>query len=150
MSLLGLNPEERASGALEGVSDQREPHWFSFKGRISRAAFLTRTAIGWFVGVGAFFAIGFDEKVFGRFGPEEGSAGTAYIILFLVLLIVYAWFMLATTAKRLHDIERSGMQCIFVILCLATPFHLMSVLSFQAGARAPNEFGADPLSKPNS
>jgi uncharacterized membrane protein YhaH (DUF805 family) len=65
-----------------------------------------------------------------------GAGGSIGLVIGLVIIIPQIWFLWAQSAKRCHDINRSGwMQLI--------PFYFLFLL-FQNGDLGRNSYGSDP------
>jgi uncharacterized membrane protein YhaH (DUF805 family) len=168
---------------------------FSFEGRINRAkywyaAFASSISCLVFLGIvaaaiGSIFAVGvksvdLDLDVFRhplslpfRASFSNGGATSTAVLSFYAIgtpiFVVAAWFLAATTVKRLHDRDKSGWW--IVPFYIAPPWLqrlwdwldnpalalLVSALAFGlsvwcfvelfclSGAKAPNRFGPDPL-----
>lgn len=114
--------------------------WFSFEGRINRAAYW----LWYFVPavVVTIVAAILDEVAGTHFylDPQTplGMIGTAVGIFLL-------WPMLAAGAKRLHDRDKSGwLQLIYLIPIIGAIWAFI-YLGFLKGTTGANRFGPDPL-----
>ena len=99
---------------------------FSFKGRIRRTEYGISAIIYYFI-VSTPDLLGFQED--------------EYAIPFLILLIPFAWFMIAQGAKRCHDRGNSGWYQII-------PFYSLWML-FGDSDYGTNEYGENPKGKGN-
>lgn len=63
-------------------------------------------------------------------------SGNGTEIIFLILILPLAWFMLAQGAKRCHDLDRNGWYQII-------PFYFLWLL-FQDGEPGENQYGLNP------
>jgi len=95
---------------------------FTFDGRIRRAEF------------GISMIIYFVTYMTALFVME--SLGTAGAIIGIILIVAIIWFMIAQSAKRCHDVGRSGWWQLI-------PFYGF-VLLFQGGDPGRNEYGQNP------
>jgi len=131
MSMLGLNADEQGPGSLGEVSNVREPHWFSFTGRIGRPAYWGRSVLAY---------IGFQSIV--AAGENARDPSIFVIALLIALLGASLWLTLATGAKRWHDMGHSGW--LVLVSLIFTPAWI--VVGFFQGDEGSNEYGADPRS----
>lgn len=99
-------------------------------GRITRSEWLTRLGI-----------VGFTCAAFGSFAATH--FGDVWGGVFACLFIVSA---LALSAKRLHDISRSGIALLAALIPVIGPLWILMQL-LKRGVDHPNRFGADPASR---
>lgn len=129
MSMLGLNSDERGPGSLGEVSDVTEPHWFSFAGRINRLAYWVRSILGF---------LAFEAALAASVNVRNPSVPV--MVLLIGLLCLSLWLVLATGAKRWHDLDHFGM--LVLVSLIFTPAWIM--VGFFRGDEGPNQYGADP------
>jgi uncharacterized membrane protein YhaH (DUF805 family) len=102
---------------------------FSFSGRLNRQPFWLFVLVSAIISVIAQF-------------PDGREPGAFSVIVFLALL----WPWLATTAKRLHDTDRSAWWILLAFIPLIGAIWLL-VLELLRGTDGPNRFGPDPLAE---
>jgi uncharacterized membrane protein YhaH (DUF805 family) len=102
---------------------------FSLRGRIARGPFWLGAMI-----VGATFVVllVFLESVFGR---------SASLALYPPLL----WTAIALTFKRLHDLGKSPLWLIVLVVPILGPLWLAFDLGFRRGTPGENQYGQNPL-----
>lgn len=109
-----------------------------FQGRASRSEFW------WFVLFGTLVNLAFEVLDMATFDPYGTSlisvVGAVSIIVSLALLLPN----LAVTARRLHDVDRSGWW-MFLVLVPIVGFIVLLVWYCKRGTVGPNRFGSDPL-----
>jgi len=94
---------------------------FSFSGRIRRLEF----ALSYAIFYGVIIVSG------GILGAEEEAS-----LMYLPILIVGSWFLLAQRTKRCHDLGNSGFYQLI-------PFYVL-VMLFEEGRREDNKYGINP------
>lgn len=104
--------------------------FFSFKGRVNRAAYFLA---GLFLLIVQFYALY-------RFVQyEEGSPGSqAWALIFFFSAIVALICNLALAVKRLHDFDKPGA---FALLFLVAGIVMYVALCFIPGDQGPNRYG---------
>lgn len=63
---------------------------------------------------------------------------------------LFLWPLIATGAKRCHDLDRSGWWLLLGLVPVIGPLWLMSELGFRLGTSGPNRFGKDTSSGPQT
>jgi uncharacterized membrane protein YhaH (DUF805 family) len=117
---------------------------FSFQGRIRRSrwwAVRIVSTVAFFIVYGAIFGL---AGALRSTTDQQAMAivwGIASLIVGLPTLVVYAWIVLATSVKRLHDQDLSG----WFTLLFFIPY-LGGLISFVMngcldGTRGPNKYG---------
>lgn len=104
--------------------------FFSFSGRVSRAAYL----------LGGLFLLILQFFVLYRFMQhEEGSAGSeTWAFVFFVVVVAALISNIALAAKRLHDF---GKPAPFALLFVVAGIVMFAVLCFIPGDPGPNRYG---------
>jgi uncharacterized membrane protein YhaH (DUF805 family) len=108
--------------------------FFGFHGRINRLQYAIVMLIGW-LGSLAIFALTWPSL---RATGDPGAFGV------IAVLIVMIWILFAASAKRFHDIDKSGWFSLLIcvpVVGFVTPL----VLLFYPGDAADNRFGRPPL-----
>jgi uncharacterized membrane protein YhaH (DUF805 family) len=107
----------------------RDMKWLllSFEGRLNRKPF-------WLWVLASLIIASIAQIIDGR---EPGP-----VTAIVALLLIWPW--LATTAKRLHDTDRSGWWMLIVFVPLIGGIWLL-VLEVLRGTPGPNRYGPDPL-----
>lgn len=114
----------------------------SFKGRVTRLEYILTGVVAYIVSGLVIFI-----PILGLIG--DLGAGTFGVFTILGLIISLAvgvcsiWVSWAATAKRFHDIDRSG----WTILLLCIPIvdiYFAIIALFSDGTVGPNRFGEDP------
>ncbi len=114
--------------------------WFSFKGRINRAAFWLK----YFVPVLVICIVGSVlDYVLGTFYVTETGVPIGIIGNLVGLLML--WPMLAAGAKRCHDRDRTGWFQLIYLIPLFGALWMFIYLGFLVGTDGPNRFGPDRL-----
>jgi uncharacterized membrane protein YhaH (DUF805 family) len=126
---------------------------FSFNGRIGRAEYWFLQIVFWVVlisliyGLGSLFppdrqrAMIYHASVAGRAAAE---AKQTLIVLVAFIVAVPIW--LASHAKRLHDLGRTGLWMFLVLIpILGLPFVSLAC-GFLSGQKSDNEYGERPRS----
>jgi len=118
--------------------------YFSFKGRISLAAF-------WLHGVlilpGIFFLtsvlyLGIWELIFNEINEN------IIVIRFIISIPIIIFFGIASLAliiKRCHDRDRSGWFILIILVPIIGPFWYLAELYFSSGTKGANRYGSGPL-----
>jgi uncharacterized membrane protein YhaH (DUF805 family) len=99
---------------------------FSFEGRIRRTEYGLSCII--------LFVVSFFFNLIILFGL--GSKGSEWLLIFIILYIPMCWFGWAQSAKRCHDLDRSGWYQII-------PFYFLWLL-FEDGEPEENQYGLNP------
>jgi len=125
---------------LEGNVQPLQLFWsylcgfFSFYGRINRLQYATIMLVG-YLGSLAVFALTWPSlRAMGDLGAFTG----------LAILIVSIWILFAAMAKRFHDINKSGLSSLLILLPVAGLFTPLALL-FYRGDAMDNKFGRPPL-----
>ena len=130
---------------------------FSFRGRIGRVALLAIALVNLvFVSVLIGATLGIMPSTF------LSTETSLRVVLSVVVAawILAAWIGLASTVKRLHDIDHTGHHCwwiygqgvvisasnepLFAPLSLVVSFGVLAYLIFMPGTPGPNRFGPSP------
>ncbi len=123
---------------------------FAFEGRISRAqfwlfvgpvVFLVLPALHAVAGLGTALQ-GLDDPV----ATRAVEAGTALINLAIVLPLMIS--ILAVSAKRWHDRNRSGWWVLLYLIPVIGPIWTFIECGCMTGTQGPNRHGPDPLAPP--
>jgi uncharacterized membrane protein YhaH (DUF805 family) len=127
---------------------------FSFRGRIGRGALLAITLVNLvLVSVLVGGTLGIMPTTFLRM---ETSLGVVLIVVVAAWTLA-AWVGLASTVKRLHDLDHTGHHCWWIygqgvvvgasnepmlsLLSLVVGFGVLAYLIFMPGTPGPNRFG---------
>lgn len=102
---------------------------FSFNGRLNRLRYATNMAI--YIAIFLFFL--FTES-------EVRAYGDAGAIATLVLIVVMLWILIASMAKRFHDIGKSGWTVLLVLIPIVGQFTPFILLGYPGMPEA-NEYG---------
>jgi uncharacterized membrane protein YhaH (DUF805 family) len=108
--------------------------FFSFYGRINRLQYAIVMLIG-YLGSLAIFALTW---------PSLRAMGDLGVFTGLASLIVGIWVLFAAMAKRFHDINKSGLSSLLILLPVAGLFTPLALL-FYRGEATDNRFGRPPL-----
>ncbi len=120
--------------ALERPAAER-PLWHLFldpRGRIGRTTF-------WLYGVGALLGLGIIGHLLlgiARVRPESADH---------LINLLLAWPVIATSAKRWHDRDKSGWWVAVVLVPVVGWIWALVENGCLRGTAGPNRFGADPL-----
>ncbi len=98
---------------------------FTFKGRIRRTTYWVTYLLAGVIMMPAQLAV-----------EDSSGIGTGGLILYLALCLVYSWVIMATNAKRCHDLGHNGWWQLI-------PFYSLW-LAFQNGQPGINEYGENP------
>ena len=133
---MALPPEAQDEDDTPGMG------WFLFglSGRISRVPFVLATLLQV-----AVLGISFSRVMQ---VPEDSSAFATWGTIFFVSFLASIWVTVATSIKRLHDINIPGA----VVVCLFVPAVSVIaylVLCFWPGTQGPNDYG-DDYNRPKS
>ena len=109
--------------------------FFSFSGRVSRAAYFLAGLL--LAVVQAFLLYRFTLV------PEDSAAGQMWAVAFWIAVLVSVWSNIALGVKRLHDIDRPG------IIAASLFIPIISIVAFIAlclmpGNPGPNRYGRHP------
>lgn len=108
---------------LNKSSRENNKNLFSFKGRMRRRTY-------WIISlIYGFLMVGLEEATANGF--EEGG-----VLILLLILVPAMWIMLATYAKRCHDLGHSGWW-------MFIPFYSLW-MAFQNSEPGDNEYGPNP------
>lgn len=99
---------------------------FSFEGRISRSTYWLKYCLP-------------TNVIYGLALLGDSSGGIAAL-----LIILFLYPTLAVTAKRCHDVNRSGWFMLILLIPILN-FWPMIELGFIRGTRGNNQYGTDPL-----
>ena len=102
---------------------------FSFQGRITR--------LQWWIAQLIFLA----PFIFIANIISADSVGTPARIVAWITLITILWIDLATSAKRYHDINKSGWRQLLALVPIIGEIWVMIELGFIGGADLPNAYG---------
>jgi uncharacterized membrane protein YhaH (DUF805 family) len=103
--------------------------FLSFKGRLNRAEY-AMVFVGYLVLLTVFFLT----------EPYAHANGTVGDLLEFSLIILMIWILLASMAKRFHDIDKTAWSCLWILFPVVgglTPL----VLLFYRGSETDNDFG---------
>lgn len=109
--------------------------FFGFYGRMNRSQYAMVMLVG-YVGPLIIFALTW---------PSLRSMGDLGIFTGLTPLIVMIWVIFAATAKRFHDINKSGFASLLICIPIVGIFTPL-VLFFYPGDASDNRFGPPSLS----
>lgn len=128
-----LSVDELSAIALGKGADSMHPFqlYFQLRGRIPRRMF-------WLHGVLGLLAI---TAVVNALLDIAGLANDTNGKLVNVLLL---WCLIAVSAKRLHDFDRSGWWVLVHFVPGIGSFAVLLVAGIVPGTHGPNRFGADP------
>ena len=113
---------------------------FSLSGRANRARYIWHIILDDLVVAGMVGLLIFSSV----FTPLAFLPAPLFVVPVIGIGLAGAWAALATTVKRLHDLDRPGWH----VLLLAIPLYniyLSIVLFIVAGTAGNNEYGPDPL-----
>jgi uncharacterized membrane protein YhaH (DUF805 family) len=105
-------------------------HFFGFRGRVTRSEWFLRLIVM------ALLCIAFGSLA-GRILGDLGSG---------VFALVYLGSAMAQSTRRLHDVGRSGMALLVVLVPVFGPVWLIIQLC-KRGVAHENRFGADPANR---
>lgn len=121
-------------------------HPLSFNGRFGRLSF-----IGWytFLNIMSFFASIALSLATGIFNLATWSLDSQFVNVltgvaglgYIVLIVFYFYFYLVITARRLHDLNKSGWCMLFMLLPVVNLFFILYLL-FASGNTGSNTYGA--------
>jgi uncharacterized membrane protein YhaH (DUF805 family) len=115
---------------------------FSLSGRSSRAPYFWHTLLdGFFVAV-LILLIANGALAGMSFG---GGMAWAWLAVLAAWTVVVAATVaaLAITVRRLHDLDRTGWQCLLALVPLVN-IYIWCLLLFQPGTHGANRYGPDP------
>ena len=72
--------------------------------------------------------------------PDENATASARVIVSIALIPIL-WIDLATSAKRYHDINRSGWRQLLSLIPIIGEIWVLVELGFIGGANLPNQYG---------
>lgn len=106
--------------------------FFSFSGRISRAAFFLAGMLMMIVVVFIAYRM--------MLAQERGISGSAWEMALSIVLFASLWSQAALGAKRLHDLGKPGL---FAVLLFVPLFNFIAFLAMCLipGSAGPNQFG---------
>jgi uncharacterized membrane protein YhaH (DUF805 family) len=113
----------------------RDSGLFSFKGRIGRADYWITLMVLfeiWLVVGGIYYGL--------LNGPFLSTIGQWLVVIYVIFAL---WAFLAASAKRWHDVDKSGWNLLFFIPTITAPYVLFYNW-FIKGTKGPNQFGDDP------
>ncbi|WP_099192081.1 DUF805 domain-containing protein [Tepidibacter mesophilus] len=71
--------------------------------------------------------------------------GNVFVFIFISLLVItYLIFYICLIVQRLHDLNRSGIH-ILLLLIPIYDVYLKFIILFKKGTNGPNQYGEDPL-----
>ena len=104
--------------------------YFLCQGRINRRTWFSRIVL-----------LGLPCIAFGMLGNELlGDPGAALFAL------AFTWGALAVSTQRMHDIGRSGLSLLLLLIPVLGPLWVL-LLVFRRGGEGKNRYGDDPLSR---
>ncbi len=104
--------------------------FFLSQGRINRRTWFTRIVL-----------LGLPCIAFGMLANElAGDPGAALFAL------AFTWGALAVSTQRMHDIGRSGLSLLLLLIPVLGPLWVL-LLVFRRGGEGKNRYGEDPLSR---
>lgn len=110
---------------------------FSFKGRVPRSAFWCSYCIMYPIGL-----------ILGFAPFTTDATGLAKIIIWIVYglwSIMSIWISLAVYTKRWHDINKSGLMTLIILIPLVGFIYFIVKLGFTKGTPDANSYGENPL-----
>jgi uncharacterized membrane protein YhaH (DUF805 family) len=110
---------------------------FSFKGRIPRSAFWISYCIMYPLSVILGFAPFTTEA--------EGFAKIIIWIVYIIWFIISIWISLAVYTKRWHDINKSGLMTLVILIPIVGVIYFIVNLGFFKGTPDANLYGDNPL-----
>lgn len=104
--------------------------YFLCQGRTNRGTWLSRVLL-----------LGLGCLAFGMLANEVlGESGAA------VFAMIFTWGALAVSTQRLHDIGRSGLSLLLLLIPVLGPLWVLLLLC-RRGGEGKNRYGDDPLSR---
>jgi uncharacterized membrane protein YhaH (DUF805 family) len=110
--------------------------FWSFRGRIGRRTFWIESTLVLLLALLAEFLTGPVEY--------DSRVATHSPLLLFVPGIFLSWVLLASTAKRWHDLDHSGWMTLLDLTVIPIPFTFIYTHFFR-GTKGTNRFGADPV-----
>ncbi len=120
----------------ERAKNQQTYDFFSTRGRVGRRPFWMFILI---VTLGAVILSFFEGVTF-----NIQKINDAQMIFFLFMF----WPSVAILAKRWHDLNKSGLWVLIMLIPVIGPIWTLYEAGFMPGATGTNEFGPDPLKRP--
>ena len=125
---------------------------FGFDGRIPRKKFwISNLTFGFAAGLGVGLAI-FAYLLFLSFGMGLRAEQQEEIIYIIPLFIIYgvgcilsSWVSIALHIKRYHDLGRSGIRFLLVLIPVIGVIWVLVECGFKKGTSGKNRYGVDPL-----
>ena len=120
-------------------------HPLSIKGRFGRLSFIAWSAFLHFIFLFSSIALGLSIDIVNIAVHSmdsnwllslQGLAGIGV----LIMILVYAYFALVVTVRRLHDMNRSGWWALLLLLPLVNIFVWLYIV-FGSGDRGSNQYG---------
>jgi len=114
---------------------------FSFTGRFGRGQYWLCQFLSLLIPFGL---VVLTSMLFTVLGLRGGEASAAEDPIIFVIVVVYFWMLLASHAKRWHDLGRSGWWQLVGLI----PFggiYVLVMCGFVRGDTGPNHYGPDPL-----
>jgi len=114
---------------------------FSFTGRFGRAQYWLSQMLQLLILLGLIVLMG---MVLAVLGLRAGEASAAEDPIIFVIVVAYFWMLLASHAKRWHDLGRSGWWQLVALI----PFggiYVLVMCGCVRGDTGPNRYGPDPL-----
>ena len=109
--------------------------FFSFDGRINRAAFWLGTLIVWVVLIVAA----------GLFARDSST-----LFIYGIIAVIAIWPALAISIKRWHDRDKSGWWVLIAFVPVIGGIWALVETGFLPGTTGPNQYGPDPLAAPTA
>jgi uncharacterized membrane protein YhaH (DUF805 family) len=100
--------------------------FFSFKGRLNGAEYAI-VFVGYLLLLAVFFLTQSSVHAYGTVGD----------LLEFALIILILWIFFASMAKRFHDIDKTGWNCLLILIPVVGGL----VLMFYRGSATDNDFG---------
>lgn len=124
-------------------------HPLSMKGRFGRLSFIAWSAFLYFIFLFGSIALGLSIDIVNisthSMDPNWliSLQGLASIVV-LAMVLVYVYFALVVTVRRLHDMNRSGWWALLFLLPLVNIFVWLYIV-FGSGDRGTNQYGPAPM-----
>jgi uncharacterized membrane protein YhaH (DUF805 family) len=138
----GARPQYRR-GAARGIGVLDLAYLFSFHGRMRRRDWWLTRLVAW---VPMIVLMAFTDTLGMLTGALDGAAllrPGVWIPLAVVFPII-AWFDVATSVKRLHDIDITGWAYLMIFVPWIGAVANFVVMGCLDGTRGPNKFGNSP------
>jgi len=138
----GARPQYRR-GAAWGIGVLDLEYLFSFHGRMRRRDWWLTRLVAW---VPMVVLMAFTHTLGMLTGALDGEAlfRPGVWIPLLVVFPIVAWFDIATSVKRLHDIDITGWAYLMIFVPWIGALANFVVMGCLDGTRGPNKFGNSP------